>query len=244
MRVVAIIEARMTSSRLPGKVLMPVLGVTMLERLIARLQTVHSINEIVVATTVSSQDNPIVELCESLKTRTFRGSELNVFQRVIEAAEFAEADSIVEITGDCPLIDPILVGEAIETFKFSEADYLSNCEIQTYPVGMEIQIVKLAALVKSYSMTSSLLDREHVTLHIRANPQLFKHIHITAPMDLYAPELSVTLDERADLEVITFVVEKLEAKNKFFGCAEIISLLKKNVWVADINSSVRRKGDT
>jgi spore coat polysaccharide biosynthesis protein SpsF len=244
MRVVAIIEARMTSSRLPGKVLLPVLGITMLERLITRLQTVSSINEIVVATTINSQDNPIVELCESLKVQTFRGSELNVFQRVIEAAKFSEADLIVEITGDCPLIDPILVRQAIETFKSSEADYLSNCEIQTYPAGMEIQVVKLAALVKSYSMTSCLLDREHVTLHIRKNPKLFKHIHITAPKNLYAPEFSVTLDERADFELITFVIEKLEPADLFFGCSEIIDLLKRNLHVANMNSHVRRKGDT
>ena len=167
-----------------------------------------------------------------------------MFQRVIDAAKFAEADTIVEITGDCPLIDPILVGEAVETFKFSNADYLSNCERQTYPLGMEIQIMKLEALTKSYSMTDSLLDQEHVTLHIRKNPKLFKHIHVTAPINLNAPELSVTMDERADFELISFVIESLEPKNLFFGCGEIINLLKRNVRMGNINSGVQRKGDT
>jgi spore coat polysaccharide biosynthesis protein SpsF len=244
MRVVAIIEARMTSSRLPGKVLLPVLGISMLERLITRLKSVSNIDEIVVATTTNSQDDLIVELCESLKTRTFRGSELDVFQRVIGAAIFAEAEIIVEITGDCPIIDPNLIENAVETFKFSKVDYLSNCEIQTFPAGMEIQVVKLQALVRSYSMTNSLLDKEHVTLHIRKNPELFKHMHITAPLNLLAPELSVTLDERADFELITFVIEQLEPTNFYFGCGEIVNLLKSNEKMATLNSGVRRKGDT
>lgn len=244
MRVVAIIEARMTSSRLPGKVLLPVLGISMLERLITRLRSVSNINEIVVATTTNSQDDIIVELCERLKTQTFRGSELDVFQRVIGAAIFAEAEIIVEITGDCPIIDPNLIEDAVETFKFSKVDYLSNCEIQTYPAGMEIQVVNLQALVRSYSMTNSLLDKEHVTLHIRKNPELFKHMHITAPLHLHAPELSVTLDERADFELITFIIEQLEPMNFYFGCGEIVNLLKSNKKMATLNAGVLRKGDT
>ena len=244
MRVVAIIEARMTSSRLPGKVLLPVLGISMLERLITRLKSVSNINEIIVATTTNSQDDIIVELCERLKTRTFRGSELDVFQRVIGAAIFAEAEIIVEITGDCPIIDPNLIEDAVEIFKFSKVDYLSNCEIQTYPAGMEIQVVNLQALVRSYSMTNSLLDKEHVTLHIRKNPELFKHMHITAPLNLLAPELSVTLDERADFELITFIIEQLEPTNFYFGCGEIVNLLRSNKKMATLNSGVRRKGDT
>ena len=244
MRVVAIIEARMTSSRLPGKVLLPVLGISMLERLITRLKSVSNINEIVVATTTNSQDDIIVELCERLKTRTFRGSELDVFQRVIGASIFAEAEIIVEITGDCPIIDPKLIEDAVETFKFSKVDYLSNCEIQTYPAGMEIQVINLQALVRSYSMTNSLLDKEHVTLHIRKNPELFKHMHITAPLNLLAPELSVTLDERADFELITFIIEQLEPTNFYFGCGEIVNLLRSNKKMATLNSGVRRKGDT
>ena len=93
-------------------------------------------------------------------------------------------------------------------------------------------------------MTNSLLDKEHVTLHIRKNPELFKHMHITAPLNLLAPELSVTLDERADFELITFIIEQLEPTNFYFGCGEIVNLLRSNKKMATLNSGVRRKGDT
>ena len=93
-------------------------------------------------------------------------------------------------------------------------------------------------------MTTSLLDQEHVTLHIRKNPELFKHMHVTAPLNLFAPKLSVTLDEIADFELITFVIEQLEPKNFYFGCVDIVSLLKSNKQMATLNSGVRRKGDT
>lgn len=244
MKVVAIIEARMTSTRLPGKVMMQSLGITMLERLIVRLRSVSNLDEVVVATTINPDDDPIVELCKSLCIRSFRGSELNVFERVIAASHSAEADVIVEITGDCPLIDPKLVESAINAFLLSESDYLSNCEKQTFPLGMEIQVIKLSSLKESYSMTNSELDREHVTLHIRRNPGTFKQTHLTAPPELNAPQFSVTLDEIADYELITYVIESLEPTNFYFGCNEIVELLRENSTKALINSEVKRKGDT
>ncbi len=244
MKVVAIIEARMTSTRLPGKVLLRSMGKSMLERLILRLQSISNIDEVVVATTVNPEDDSIVELCNNLSIRSFRGSELNVFERVIEAGKSAEADVIVEITGDCPLIDPKLVEQSINSFLANEPDYLSNCEKQTFPMGMEIQVFKLSSLILSYSMTKSKLDREHVTLHIRKNPKIFKQVHIKAPSELTAPHLSVTLDEIADYELIDFVIRKLEPDDFYFGCAEIIELLNENASIAKINSGVKRKGDS
>jgi spore coat polysaccharide biosynthesis protein SpsF len=244
MKVVAIIEARMTSTRLPGKVMLHSLGMSMLERLVLRLRSVSNIDEVIVATTTNPEDDTIVNLCNSLSIRSFRGSELNVFERVIAAGHFSCADVVVEITGDCPLIDPRLVEKAVDSFLQTNPDYLSNCEKQTFPAGMEIQVVKLSSLIKSYSMTTSELDREHVTLHIRMNPEVFEQIHLKAPPELYAPQFSVTLDEYPDYELINFVIESLEPNGFYFGCDSIIELLRENATKAMVNSDVKRKGDT
>lgn len=244
MTVVATIEARMTSKRFPGKVMADCIGITMLERLVRRLRSVSNIDEIVIATTTNTEDNILVELASKLGVKFFRGSEENVFDRVIQAAMFVEADTVVEITGDCPLIDPVLIEQMVEIFRYNSVDYLSNCEMPSYPAGMEIQVVSLKALIKSYGMTELALDREHVTLHIRKHPEVFSQMHLIAPLGLRFPELSVTLDEFADLEVITSVIENLEASNPLFGCQEIVHFLHKNKHIAKLNMNVVRKGDT
>jgi spore coat polysaccharide biosynthesis protein SpsF len=234
----------MGSSRLPGKVIATSLGMTMLERLLVRLQSVQNVDEIIVATTKNSQDDTLVELIASLGIKYFRGSEHDVFRRVIDAATFVGADAVVEITGDCPLIDPILVEQMIQIYLNNSCDYLSNCETPSFVTGMEIQVVSLDALRRSYSMTNSDLDREHVTLHIRKNPKFFNQIHIIAPIDLRYPDFSVTLDEQSDLDLISAVIENLEQSNPLFGCREIIEFLKKNEKIAALNKGVIRKGDT
>jgi spore coat polysaccharide biosynthesis protein SpsF len=244
MVVVATIEARMTSKRFPGKVLADCMGITMLERLVWRLKSVPNIDEIVIATTTNIEDNILVELASKLGVKFFRGSEENVFDRVIQAAMFIEGDTVVEITGDCPLIDPVLIEQMVEIFLHNSIDYLSNCEKPSYPAGMEIQVVSLKALQRSYRMTELALDREHVTLHIRKNPKIFRQMHLIAPRELRFPELSVTLDELADLEVIKSVIESLEASNPLFNCQEIVRFLNHNKHIAKLNMNVVRKGDT
>jgi spore coat polysaccharide biosynthesis protein SpsF len=243
MTVVATIEARMTSKRLPGKVMANCRGISMLERLATRLRSVSNIDEVLIATTTNSEDDVVVELASNLGVRFFRGSEDNVFDRVIQAATFAGADTVVEITGDCPLLDPVLVEQMVEIFRCNSIDYLSNCESPSFPAGMEIQVVSLQALIKSYKMTNSVLDREHVTLHIRKNPEQFRQMHLIAPLSLRFPELSVTLDESADLEVIRAVIENLETSNPLFGCEDIVQFLNQNPHIAKLNKSVARKGD-
>ena len=244
MTVIATIEARMTSKRLPGKVMAECMGITMLERLITRLRSVSNIDEVVIATTTNSEDDILVELASNLGIRFFRGNEDNVFDRVIQTAKFAGADTVVEITGDCPLLDPVLVEQMVQIFRFNSIDYLSNCESPSYPAGMEIQVVSLQALMKSYQMTDSALDREHVTLHIRKHPEVFRQMHLIAPLGLRFPELSVTLDESEDLEVIKAVIENLETLNPLFGCEEIVQFLNQNQDIAKLNIGVYRKGDT
>ena len=243
MKITAIIEARMTSSRLPGKVLLQAIGVPMLEHLVIRLRSVPSLSGIVLAPTVNSTDDVLEKFSKQVGIDCYRGSEDDVMQRVIGAAESAGTDVIVEITGDCPSIDPQIVEQTIRMFCAHQADYVSNAHIRSYPDGMDTQVFRLDTLKQSASMTDNSLDHEHVTLHIRNNPDIFKHIHLVSPPELHWPELGLTLDEPADYELLKKIIEYFEPSNPLFSCLDVIRLLRqKPDWIA-INSEVARKGD-
>lgn len=243
MKIVATIEARMTSTRLPGKVLLPADGKPMLEHLVNRLKQVPSIQEIVLATTVNDTDQVLVDFARSQNIRVFRGSEADVMSRVIGAGESANAEVIVEITGDCPVIDPLIIEQTIQMFLHNTCDYASNAHIRSYPIGMDTQVFRLETLKKSFAMTFHPLDREHVTRHIRLNPDLFFPVHLIASPDLHWPDLGLTLDEPADYELLKNIIEYFGNKNPYFSCREVINLLRHvhPEWV-EINRSVKRKG--
>jgi spore coat polysaccharide biosynthesis protein SpsF len=241
MKIVATIEARMTSSRLPGKVMLPALGRPMLAHLTSRLKAVLSIDEIVLATTVNATDDVLVEFAEKDGIKIFRGSEEDVMARVIGAAESAQADVVVEITGDCPIIDPDLVEQTIRVFKRNNAVYCANSFISSYPDGMDTQVITLEALKKSFSMTADPQDREHVSRHIVNNPQLFPHVYLVAPPSLHWPGLGLTLDEPADYELIRTLIENLGKDNLLFSCGDVIRFLRANPQVLKINDMVQRK---
>lgn len=243
MKIVATIEARMTSSRLPGKVLMPVIGQTMLEHLVARLRAVPSLDAIVLATTVNSADDPLAAFAQAHGLACFRGSENDVMQRVIDAADSVGADVVVEITGDCPIIDPQIIEQAIRMFNAHDAAYVGNAQVRSYPDGMDVQVFRLATLKKSAAMTTDPLDHEHVTLHIRRHPELFPHVHLVAPPELHWPTLGLTLDEPADYDLLKRIIEHFQHK-PLFSCLDAVTLLRANPqWLA-INQAVQRKGDT
>lgn len=244
MKIIATIEARMTSSRLPGKVLLPVFGQPMLQHLLNRLRAVPSIDDIVLATTINADDDVLVEFAARAGLAVYRGSEQDVMARVIGAAEAAGADVVVEITGDCPIIDPDIVEQTIRMFLHHDADYVSNAHIRSYPDGMDTQVFRLVTLKRSASMTIDPLDHEHVTLHIRNHPELFTKVHLVAPPSLCWPELGLTLDEEADYILLSRIIETLGPADPLFGCDEVIRLLEKNPEWIEINRAVVRKGDT
>jgi len=233
----------MTSSRLPGKVLMPAMGKPMLEHLIDRLRKVLSIDEIVIATTINDSDQPIVDFAEALGVSVFRGSEDDVMARVIGAAESVNADVIVEITGDCPIIDPDIVEQTIRMYGSHDASYVSNVQVRSYPDGMDVQVFNIEVLKSSAAMTHDQLDREHVTLHIRNHPEIFSHVHLVAPPSLHFPELGLTLDERDDYKLLTKMIEELAPINPIFSCHDVLNILAENPDWIKINQNVNRKGD-
>ncbi|XDD52836.1 spore coat biosynthesis protein F [Leptospira sp. WS4.C2] len=242
---VATIEARMTSSRLPGKVLLPVLDRPILGYLIDRLKKVRSIDEIVLATTVNVADDPVALFAKSEGISVFRGSEDDVLLRVVGAAESVKADVIIEITGDCPIIDPEIVDQCIQIYKHNTAAYVGNAHIRSYPDGMDVQVFSLEDLKKSGEMTTDKLDREHVSLFMRNHPEIFPHLHLVAPSSIFWPELGLTLDEKQDFELLKAIIEHFHSlKNPFFSCLDSVTYLRNHPELLELNSEVKRKGDT
>ena len=238
--IVAIIEARMTSSRLPGKHLMEADGKPMLSHLVERLSKVKILNEIIIATTINSQDDVLEDLAHSLKIGIFRGSENDVMGRVVSAGEKYNADIICEVTGDCPIIDHELVAQTIDSFLLSEVDYAQYGCKGGLPDGMGSQVFYLEALQRSEKMTSQDYDREHVTPHIINNPDLFSSLYINAPDELRYPDIAVTLDEYQDYVLIKKIIEHFSTLKKDFGCLDVIKLLnEKKSWL-EINKDVAR----
>ncbi len=243
MKIAAIVEARMASKRLPGKVLLKAKNITMLDHLIDRLKKVKNIDEIIVATTINPLDQEIIDFCEAKEIRYFRGSEDDVMGRVIGAAEYCKANIIVEITADCPIIDPTIVEQIINIYLFNNVDYVSNANVRSYPDGMDTQVYSIDILKSSYSMTDNKFDREHVTLHIRKNPNIFSNINVIAPPDIHSPDLGLTLDEKEDYIFIKNIIDNLYDKNKFFSCLDVINYLNENKSLLSINKHIKRKGN-
>lgn len=244
MKIVASIEARMTSTRLPGKVLLPANGKPMLAHLVNRLRQVQSLDEIVLATTVNATDDCLSDFARKTGIACYRGSEDDVMARVIGAVDSVGGEIVVEITGDCPVIDPLIIEQHIRMFLNNDCDYITNAHIETYPGGMDTQVFYLDTLKRSASLTDDPLDHEHVTLHIRNNPEQFRIMHLIAPPDLHWPDLHLTLDEPKDYEIIKRIIEHFGDAHPFFTCADIIKLLKdKHEWL-EINKDVKRKYNT
>ncbi|MDP2030672.1 MAG: glycosyltransferase family protein [Thiobacillus sp.] len=243
-RVVATIEARMNSTRLPGKVLLPAMGEPMLMHLVRRLRAVPSIDEIVIATTVNASDQPIVEFARSADVACYRGSEDDVLARVIGAGESAQAEVLVEITGDCPVIDPDLIGQTIQMFFHHQVQYASNSLVRSYPDGMDTQVMWLEALKSSAARTTDQLDHEHVTRFICHNPELYPRVHLIAPSSLHWPDLGLTLDEESDYQLLKKLIEELAPTDPLFSCHDMIRLLRQHPEWVDINRAVVRKGDS
>jgi spore coat polysaccharide biosynthesis protein SpsF len=241
---VATIEARMSSSRLPGKVLLPAAGKPMLQHLFERLKQVDSLSDIVLATTVNQPDDVLEDFAREMGMSCFRGSEDDVLSRVIGAAEQAGADVIVEISGDCPLIDPELISQCIEIHKNNKADFVSNATIPSYPGGMDVSIFSLDVLKKSEAMAKNPLHREHVCLNIVEHQEIFSCLNVIAPPKLHWPELHVVLDEHDDYKLICHLFEHLGQQYPCFDCYQIIDYIKSNPEIRKINAKVNRKGAT
>ncbi len=236
MRVVAIVQARMKSSRLPGKVMKLISGHTLIDLLMRRLSRSILIDKVVVATSCDESNNHFVEHVKSLGYQCIQGSEDNVLERYIEAAEVVDADVIVRITGDCPLVDPALVDDIIRGFLSSETDYYSNTIDPTFPDGLDVEVFSYKALKLCQSKSTTLYDKEHVTPYLRDSGE-FKTGSFTNSEDL--SDLRWTVDELSDLDVIRNIFEWF-SPNIHFNWKDVLQLQKAQPESFIINKSITR----
>ncbi|WP_291572602.1 glycosyltransferase family protein [Clostridium sp. UBA4548] len=241
MKVVCIIQARTGSSRLPGKVLKQICGKSVLEHDIDRLKNVKNINEIVIATTSKKQDDPIVEEANRLGIKYFRGSEDDVLSRYYFAAKENDADIVVRVTSDCPLIDHCVTENIIQFFidRADEYDYVSNTIDRTFPRGLDTEVFSYKALEKSFLNAQNSREREHVTPYIWGNPSEFKIFQYKN--DKSYSDYRWTLDTQEDYELITFIYERLYEINPDFNMNDILCLYEKYSELQYFNSHIQQK---
>ena len=239
MKVVAIVQARMGSTRLPGKVLKKICGRPMIELLLSRLSLSKEIDQIVVATSVDSRNAPLIDCVEALGYFCELGSEEDVLERYFQAALKNGAEIVVRITGDCPLIDPALVDETILEYKTGQFDYVSNSYPPTYPDGLDVEVFSFAALKLAFEEAKKPYDREHVTPYLRTQ-DLFKQGAVKGEIDL--SHLRWTVDEPSDFKVVSSIFESFYP-NITFSWKQILDLERKQPSIFTLNSSeIRNEG--
>jgi len=237
--VLVIIQARMGSSRLPGKVMKPLLGEPMLKILLQRVSRVSEINQIVVATTTEPADRVIADACTEWGYGTFRGSETDVLDRFYQAARLLSPEAVIRITSDCPLIEPTLISEMIQDFrKQISVDYLTNTlPPRTFPRGLDTEIFTFAALKRAWEEASGEGFREHVTPYFYKNPKEFVCKGFFSKKDY--SHFRWTVDTPEDYELIKRIYE---AFGRFdFSWLEVIELLKKHPEWSDLNANIQQK---
>jgi len=234
-KVVAIVQARIGSTRLPGKVLKNIVGKPMIELLLTRLSQANELDSIVVAIPDTIKDDKLQFIVESLGYQCVRGSEKDVLDRFHRAAKLVSADVVVRVTGDCPLIDPGLVDECIRGFKRSRVDYFSNVMPPTFPDGLDVEVMSFSSLEHANNETKSDFDREHVTPYIRES-SLFSKDSIEYIEDLSSKRWSV--DEPEDLEVVISVFEHF-SPNIFFDWKQVLELRRAQPALFQANRQIK-----
>lgn len=236
-KIVAIIQARMSSTRLPGKILMRLGQKSVLEHVVERVRQCTMIDEVVVATTDYQIDDAIIEECKKLFVNTFRGSSEDVLSRYYGAAKEARAQIVIRITSDCPFIDAEVLTNMLKSFCEKQPDYLSNTLIRTYPRGLDVEVMTFAALKEAHEKATQDYEREHVTPYIYKHPHLFYIEQCVSNED--HSNLRLTLDTEEDLTLIKTVYEKLSSTP--FGYNDILKLFMEMPQLAEINMHVEQK---
>ncbi|MGB2797393.1 MAG: glycosyltransferase family protein [Phycisphaerae bacterium] len=238
MNVVVVIQARMDSTRLPGKVLMPLGGKPAIAHVLERAGWIPGVSRVVLATTNSPADDPLVDFCHSVGAAVFRGSEEDVLDRYYQAARRFAADVVVRVTGDCPLLAPEVSGAVVRRLLESGADYSSNVHPPTYPDGLDTEALTFAALERAWRGATQKSEREHVTLHVASHPERFRLVNVAGERDLSA--LRLTLDEEADYRLLGAIFAALENRGWFGSLAEVMAVLDAQPELLEINRAIGR----
>ena len=238
MKIVAIIQARMGSTRLPGKVLKELEGQTVLARVVTRLRRARHIDELLVATTDRAPDDAIVEECQRYAVPVFRGDQDDVLDRYFRAAQASKAEVVVRITSDCPLIDPDITDKTIAGLLESRADYASNSLVRTYPRGLDTEVMRFETLARARDEARKPYEREHVTPYIYEHPTKFKVLSVTGEVDHSGYRW--TIDTPEDLEFARAVYSHFEP-DAVFSWRDVVALLEREPSLIEINRSVMQK---
>ncbi len=237
MKLITIIQARMGSTRLPGKVMLDLWGKTVLARVVARIRGSRFAGEIVVATTTEPADNVIVDECRRLGVNFFRGSEDDVLDRYYRAAKQFGADAIIRICSDCPLIEPEIVDKTVQAFLTFRPDYASNALERTYPRGLDTEIMTWDALARCWREAHAFYQRSHVTPYIYEKPDRFAILRVTG--DANHSDHRWTLDTPQDLAFIRAVYARMQSD--MFSWHDVLALLDREPELLELNQHILQK---
>jgi len=241
MKTVAIIQARMGSNRLPGKVLKPILGRPMLWHVVRRVRAAPSISEVIVAVPNDPANEVLLRFCADNKITLFAGSETDVLDRYYRAAQQFEADPIVRVTADCPMADPQLIERLIQMYKSGAYDHIgvaSGAGAERlgkgrFPDGLDAECFGFSALARAWHEATDPRDREHVTRYMWNNKQIFHCGELTA--DLVYPKLRLTVDHPEDFELVTKIYESLYSERRPFLLSDVMKFLQENPGLLNLN---------
>lgn len=236
--ILGILQARMSSSRLPGKVMKTILGVPMLLMQIKRINRCSMIDKLIVATSLDPSDDPIESLCIENNISIYRGSLNDVLDRFYRATLIYKPDHIVRLTGDCPLSDPQLIDNIISHHIRGNYDYTSNSIEPTYPDGLDTEVFRFSCLVKTWEEAKLPSQREHVTPYIYQNPDIFKIEKYGNDENLSS--LRWTVDEQLDYELITIIYQHLFPTNPNFNFRDVLLLLELHPELKNYNTKHQR----
>jgi spore coat polysaccharide biosynthesis protein SpsF len=236
--ILGIVQARSSSSRLPGKILKPILGTPMLAHQITRLRRSRLIDKLIIATSDDPSDDPLAALAREIGIECFRGALDDVLDRFYQAARAQAPEHVVRLTGDCPLADPAVIDAAIALHLESGSDYTTNAVEATWPDGLDVEVFRFACLEEAWREAKLPSQREHVTPFINKQPARYRITHLKGDVDL--SHMRWTVDEPADFEFVTAVYQRLYPVNPAFSTADVLALLEREPQLADVNSRFQR----
>ncbi|MBI3307202.1 MAG: glycosyltransferase family protein [Candidatus Omnitrophica bacterium] len=241
MRTLSIVQARMGSTRLPGKTLLKIKGKPMIVHGLERLKKCRLIDHIILATSNLKEDRVLLDTARKLGIEGFAGNEQDVLDRYWQVARPHNPEAVVRCTGDCPLLDPFVTDQVIEQHFKNKKDYTSNTLTRSFPRGYDTEVFRFSALERAAREAREPFEREHVTPYIFGHPEIFSLDEVIAKPAYHAPGLRLTVDTKEDFEFISAIFNGLYDKNPFFGVKEVMSFLAKNPKLTQINTYVQQK---
>jgi len=240
MKVAAIVQARMSSSRFAGKVLKPLAGVPLLWHTLQRVRQVPEIEEVILATSTADKDIPLVAFAQKERIPVFRGSESDVLERYCLAARVFRLDVVVRVTGDCPFIDPDVTGRTVRLFLDTSSDYVSNTLVRTFPRGTDTEVFTVEALERAHARASMQEEREHVTMFMYRHPEMFACQGLKNDRDL--SYIRHCVDYERDYFFAKALFHHLGGENLFFSTKDVEEILRQHPWLLEINGDLEKKG--